>query len=212
MEDLTMSTNETVEDHTYPLAILERLLETPQLLPHESRKEFFQIFKSLLAYGKPQAIVDYIAVYQATVLTWDILRYQEMKVGVIRVHQKSALVSLLSKAHEGAGIKGAEAAVLIESNQRAKRWFADPATRPASLKMIENAGYPPNAVEVEAFQNALSTLATIDRLIVSAQKRLDKFLKELEKTSRGTAEALRSATAKATAKTPDPTQDVPLQS
>ena len=66
------------------------------------------------------------------------------------------------------------------------------------IKMFEKAGYPPNAVEVEAFQRALPTLATIERLIVSAQKRLDRFLKELEKTSRGTAEALRLATAKAT--------------
>ena len=67
------------------------------------------------------------------------------------------------------------------------------------IKMFEKAGYPPNAVEVEAFQRALPMLATIERLIVSAQKRLDRFLKELEKAIRGTAEALRLATAKATA-------------
>ena len=69
-------------------------------------------------------------------------------------------------------------------------------------KMIENAGYPPNAVEVEAFQRALPALATIERLIVSAQKRLDKFLKEMEDSE--AAEALRVATTKATAaRSPD---------
>jgi hypothetical protein len=148
-----------------------------------------------------------MAVYQATVLTWDILRYQDMKVGVLRSHQRSALVSLLSKTHEGAAISGAEAAVRIDADQKATRWFAEPAIRPAMIKMFEKSGYPPNAVEVEAFQRALPMLATIERLIVSAQKRLDRFLKELEKASRGTAEALRLATAKATAKAPDRTQD-----
>ena len=142
-----MSENETAEDKTYPLAILERLLDTPQLLPHESKEEFFQLFRSLEAYAKPQTAVAYMAVYQATVLTWDILRYQEMKVGVLRIHQKSALVSLLSKTHEGAAIKGAEAAVLIEANQWATRWFSDPTTRPGIIKRIENAGYPANAFE-----------------------------------------------------------------
>jgi hypothetical protein len=45
-------------------------------------------------------------------------------------------------------------------------------------------------------------LATIERLIFSAQKRLNMFLKELESTSSGTAEALRLPTAKATAAKP----------
>src|SRR4029434_6483339 len=52
--------------------------------------EFFQLFDSLEAYGKPQTTADYMAVYQATVLTWDILRYQDMKVGVLRSHLRGA--------------------------------------------------------------------------------------------------------------------------
>jgi hypothetical protein len=57
--------------------------------------------------------------------------------------------------------------------------------------------YPPNAVEVEAFQLALPNLVSIERLIVSAQKRLDQYLKGVEKTSKASAEALRAATTKA---------------
>jgi hypothetical protein len=53
------------------------------------------------------------------------------------------------------------------------------------MKEIEDAGYPSNAVEVEAFQLALPTLVPIERLIVSAQKRLDQYLKELEKSPNG---------------------------
>ena len=51
-------------------------------------------------------------------------------------------------------------------------------------------------------------MAQIDRLIVSAQKRLDVFLKDLEKTSKGSAEALRlvaerAVAAKASDQTPN---------
>jgi hypothetical protein len=92
------------------------------------------VFASLEAYRNPQTTSDYMAVYQASVLTWDILRYQDMKVGVLRSHQRSALVSLLRKAHEGAAIKGAEAAVMVDADQKATRWFADPASRPAMIK------------------------------------------------------------------------------
>jgi hypothetical protein len=38
-----------------------------------------------------------LAVHQATVLTWDILRCQSMKVGVLHSHQRPALESLLRK-------------------------------------------------------------------------------------------------------------------
>ena len=122
-----------------PLDILERLLTTPHLLPHESRNEFLQLFTSLEAYGKPQTTADYMAVYQASVLTWDFLRYQEMKVGVLRSH--TALVSLLSKTHEGAAIKGADGIVMADADQKATIWFADLASRPAAVKLLEKAGY-----------------------------------------------------------------------
>jgi hypothetical protein len=91
----------------------------------------------------------------------------------------------------------AEAVAKSEARELAAPWFKDPASRPAMMKMIEMAGYPPNAIEVEAFQLALPTLVPIERLIVSAQKRLDQYLKGVEKTSKASAEALRVGTGKA---------------
>jgi hypothetical protein len=65
------------------------------------------------------------------------------------------------------------------------------------LEVFKKAGFPPNAVEIEAFQLALPHLMSIERLIVSTQKRLDQFLKGVEKTSKSRAEELRMATTKA---------------
>ena len=41
-----------------------------------------------LVLTKPQTTRDYMALYQAAVLTWEILRYQRMKVGVLAAHQR----------------------------------------------------------------------------------------------------------------------------
>ena len=203
-----MSEDKPFEDKSYPLDVLTRLLDTPQLLPHENPKEFHQLFNSFEVYGKAQTARDYMAVYQATVLTWDILRYYEMRIAVLSSHQRPALESLLRKTNAVAAMKGAEPMMRVEADQKATKWFADPASRPAMMKTFELAGYPPNAVQAEAFMRALPSLAQIDRLIVSAQKRLDVFLKDLEKTSKGSAEALRLAAeravaAKASNQTPD---------
>jgi hypothetical protein len=195
-----MSDNKSSSNKTYPLDILKRLLESPQLLPHENAEEFIQLFDSLEDYGKPQSSRDYMAVYQATVLSWDVLRYQNMKIGVLRSHRRPALESLLRKIQVRTATKGlAEGVAKSEARQLAAPWFKDPASRPAMKKALEDAGYPPNALEVEAFQLALPALATIERLIVSAQKRLNLFLDDLERTSKARARALRVTTEKAIA-------------
>ncbi|WP_338824200.1 hypothetical protein [Bradyrhizobium septentrionale] len=196
-----MSDNKSARDNErYPLDVLKRHLDTPQLLPHENAKDFNQLFDSLEDYGKAQNSRDYLAVFQATVLTWDVLRYQHMKIGVLRSHERAALESLLCKIQVRMASPGlAEAIAKSDAGKLAAAWFDDSASRPAMMKMIENAGFPPNALEVEAFQLALPALATIERLIVSAQKRLDKFLDDLERASKANARALRLAAEKAIA-------------
>jgi hypothetical protein len=194
-----MSENKSTRDKkSYLMDVLYRHLDTPPLLPDENEEEFNQLFDSFEDYGKPQNPRDYIAVYQATVLTWDILRYQQMKIGVLRSHQRPALESLLRKIKVRTASKMGISEVVAQSEARelAAPWFKDAASRPAMMRVIENAGYPPDALEVEAFQLALPALAPIERLIVSAQKRLDKFLDDLERTSKANARALRLAAEK----------------
>ncbi len=98
------------------------------------------------------------------------LRYQRMKVGVLAAHQRPALESLLRRIKVRPAAKTGISEVVVQSEARrlAAPWFDDPASRPATMKMIETAGYPPNAIEVEAFQLAFPALAPIARLIVSA--------------------------------------------
>ena len=180
--------------------VVRNLLDTPQLLPDENLQDFLQLFDSLEDYRKPQTSWDYLVTYQATMLTWDILRYYKMKVGVLHSHQRPALESLIRKIHVNAGMPGAaELTVKKEARQLAAQWFADPGCRLEIIELIEKAGYPPNAIEVEAFQLALPALAKIEGLIVAAQKRLDQYLKDLEKTSKAGARVLRVATEKAIA-------------
>jgi hypothetical protein len=123
-----------------------------------------------------------------------------MKVGVLRSHQRPALESLLRKIKVRIASKSGISEVVVQTEARevAASWFEDPASRPAVMKVIENAGYPPDAIEVEAFQLALPALAPIERLIVSA-KRLDRYLEDLERTSKAHARTLRAAAEKAIA-------------
>ncbi len=84
--------------------VLRRLLDTPQLLPHEDVKDFLRLFDSVEDYANPQTSWDYLVTYQASMLTWEILRYHKMKVGMLLSHQRPALESLLRKFQVRTGL------------------------------------------------------------------------------------------------------------
>jgi hypothetical protein len=107
-------------------------LDSPHLLPNESAKEFIQLFD----YGKPQGVRDCISGHRATVLTWDILRYQQMKIDVLRNHQRPALESLLREIQVRTVSKNGidDAFAQSEARQLAAPWFKDPASRPATMR------------------------------------------------------------------------------
>ena len=118
----------------------------PQFEPHVQRKinhwarlrvdKYHNLKDSLfphpgLVLTKPQTTRDYMAMYQAAVLTWEILRYQRMKVGVLAAHQRPALEFLLRKIKVRPAAKTGISEVVVQSEARglAAPWFNDPASR-----------------------------------------------------------------------------------
>ena len=75
-----------------------------ELLPHEDVKDFLRLFDSVEDYANPQTSWDYLVTYQASMLTWEILRYHKMKVGMLLSHQRPALESLLRKFQVRTGL------------------------------------------------------------------------------------------------------------
>jgi hypothetical protein len=138
-----MSDHKTSQSKNYPLDILKRLLDSPQLLPGENAKEFIQLFDSLEVYGKPQSTRDYMAVYQSNSADLGCPALPADENRSARSHQRPALESQLRQnqvrtvSKKGIG----EAVAQSEARQLAAPWFKDPTSRPAMMKTIENASY-----------------------------------------------------------------------
>lgn len=60
------------------------------------------------------------------------------------------------------------------------------------LERFAASGYAPDAVDIEAFQQALPQIANIDRQIGAAQRQLLAFLKEIERRNARRAEEYRN--------------------
>src|SRR3954467_3118502 len=154
--------------NTYPGTILKRVRDGTHLLPHEDADDFLLLFEGLNHYGNPKTELDHLVVYQAAVLTWNILRYHDMNTAILRNYQRVALEKLLRTTSTSPMIVGgaiAENMMRSDIQQNIERWFADPAAKSAMKKKLEQAGYPPNAVETEAFMLALPSLGQNDKLL-----------------------------------------------
>jgi hypothetical protein len=172
-----------LDDDDYMPYFIKCVLENPPVLPNEKPGEFVLLFEQFeySHLGRAKTVAEYTIVFNATTLTWELMRYHRMKVAILLNHQRGAVESLFRKTHEGASMAGAESGLRAMASVNADQWFGDAAYRARAAKLFEAAGYASNAVEAEAFQRSLPTLATIDRLIASAQKRLTSFLKDLER-------------------------------
>ncbi len=173
--------DEEFDDKDYTPTAITDLLEAPPLLPHESEDQFVALFESFEQAANPKTVQEYWLVWYITNLTWEVMRYSRMKIAVMLNHQRGAVESLFRKTHDTAALKNAGDFRAIEADANAKKFFADPAYRESASQKFVAAGFSPDGVEAEAFVRSLTALATIERLIVSAQKRLTQFLKELEK-------------------------------
>lgn len=157
-------------------------LKNPPLLPGESRSDLVEIFGSyeLTHAGKAKTNAEYWMVCRATTLTLEIMRYERMKVAIMRLKERPAVESMLRKTHPGAAMADAAAGVQAMCHLDADKYYADPKQKEKSSKDFESAGFGPHAVEGEAFILSLPSLATLESMIASKEKRLRNISIDLE--------------------------------
>jgi hypothetical protein len=157
---------------------MQDLLYDPPVLPHENEEGFVALFESFRDYAKPENIIDFHLVYMATVCKWEIRRYLFMAAAVTTNQQQAGLASLFEQTSEVALGKYDQHSVRVKARKNAAKCFFDSEYRENTYYDFELAGFVP---EGQAFLLSLPALATIERLLASAEKRYVVTMKELEK-------------------------------
>ncbi|MCC8952401.1 hypothetical protein H8B02_02680 [Bradyrhizobium sp. Pear77] len=75
---------------------------------------------------------------------------------------------------------GAAAGLQATCHLDADKYYADPKHKEKSSKDFEAAGFGPHAIEGEAFILSLPSLATLESMIASKEKRLRNISTDLE--------------------------------
>jgi hypothetical protein len=182
-EHLDDEAEEHLDDSDYEPDFVKNLRKNPPLLGNECQVDFEMIFESyeFTHSGRAKTDAEYLLVYQASVLTMQLIRYERMKVAIVSNQRPPAAESLFRRTHDKkAESKDELSEARATARESSSMYFADPEYRKKLASKLEKAGYSSEAVDAEAFLRALHPLATIDRLIASAEKRLMTIIKKLE--------------------------------
>jgi hypothetical protein len=174
---------EQFDDNDYIPDFIQEMLDTPPVLPGESADAFVALFESYeLDYKqRPKTDQEYFLVLQATTATWELMRYDRMKVA-IEANQRRAAVESLHRRTSAIEPLSKEGSKRIDNSTRdgAATYFTDAAYRTEFAAKLKRAGFASNGVEGEAFLRALPSLTAIERLITSTEKRLANTLRKLD--------------------------------
>lgn len=196
MTDTTEDSWEPGSDDLPPA--LNDLLDEKSILQHESIEHFRSLFELLKPCVKPHTAIDHLRLFDVTLLTWEVKRYNLLKVSILTSERRAAVESLLLRLQPGSAIPNALPGIKAQLHEKVKRYFVDEEFQEEILCEFDNAGFAPDAVETEAFLRALPLLKGVETLIASSQKRLNAALRDLEKSRKQREAELRAAVKKAT--------------
>jgi hypothetical protein len=163
---------EEIQASFEPPVYMAKLLQDMQhfLLPGENDDEFLCLFEELEDHFNIRDMTEYGMIFDYTCLKLELLRYARMKVGIERNTRRAAVETIFRRLSNGKIPK-----------DEIGEYFSEPEFQAQTRKDFEQAGFSLDAVEVEAFQRSLPSIAAVDKLIASGQKRIATFTKELEK-------------------------------
>ena len=181
------------EEQRDPIPLfIRRQLDNPPILPGESAREFKSLFHQIeySAEDRKKTAADYLMNFQATVLIWHLQRFERMIVAVIRHMQLPAVAALIRRTNKSGECEPGSMSY-CEAHGIALDYFSSEDIKKQVLQRFAKAGYAPDSVEVEAFEQAFPQLTILYRQQATAQRQLLVFLKEIDRRNSRRAKELR---------------------
>jgi hypothetical protein len=181
------------EEQPDPIPLfIRRQLDNPPILPGENAREFKNLFYQIeySAEDRAKTAADYLMNYQATVLIWNLQRTERLIVAVIRHKQLPAVAALIRRTNKSGECEPGSVSYR-EAHEVALDYFSSEEVQKRLLQRFAKSGYAPDAVEVEAFEQAFPQLTILYRQQATAQRQLLVFLKEIDRRNSRRAKDLR---------------------
>ena len=161
------------------------LLGPPPVIAGEDPNEFNELLDRVRADAKPKDMIEEILVRDFVDLVWDIRRLRRLKANLLQ-----------DNSHEGVGrllLARADMAGMLEVDELSRKWAKRQSVKKVE-KRLASAGLTIDAVMAETLSVKLDDIERIERMITTADARLEANLRELDRHRAVLAQALKHAT------------------
>jgi hypothetical protein len=177
-----MNKNTPLSKPDFKPGFVRKQLEEAALLPGESREELLALYHEFECSddSAPATAAEHMMLLQVVMLVINIQRLERNRRNIILHHRPAAVAALLRRTSEYGYVDAGSVAEGIERKQIIE-YFTSEGLKNKLEKQFNAAGYGPDAVDVEAYNQASAACAKIDQQIANARRQLMAFLKELDR-------------------------------
>jgi hypothetical protein len=161
------------------------------MLSSESADDFKALREALEDEIKPRGIIERMIVAEISNIVWEIRRLRRFKPAIINMAFMSALRNLLKPLLSEPG--DIEDRAGQKANSLALGWFTDPQAKKEASELLAAFQLDESAIEAEAFRLLSAELERMDRMLASAEARLNKLLRSIGEHRAGLAQQLRES-------------------
>jgi len=162
-----------------PDRFLSRAMETPRLLPGESREDFFALFETMLNELLPSTDLDWFVTVDLAWILWDIQRFRRWKNAIIWLNQRAALGEALLRTDPNYTTVGPTETLRKTTQLKADALKGNPKGDPAAARELEEHGYGQDALNALAFLKAEPSVEVIEKFAEMARRRLMRTLRDV---------------------------------
>jgi hypothetical protein len=152
-DDESEEEEEVFDDKDYEPDFIKAWLENPPLLPGENQGKFEQMFESFEFFhnGRPKTVAEYVMVQRATTITWEMMRYERIKVQILVYQGRFAAEAVYRKSYENLATEGEPKEFKNSLRKWTQHYFADPEYRAAYAASSKPADTAPTRSKPRVF-------------------------------------------------------------
>src|ERR1700692_3666152 len=160
------------------------------VLRTESKADLAKIRAEITQDIQPIDFIEREYVEDVVCYTWDIMRYQRVKTGILNNALRTALAQILNEI-----LLPPSTAMAVKcwmaSQHLSHGWLLDPESKRRVSSLLKEAGFDESAIEAKAYTLVAADLEKADRMLNSAREGRDKALRSLAKYRKSLAIQLR---------------------
>jgi hypothetical protein len=142
------------------------------ILSSESKIPYWSLVESMAGVMGPRDIIEWIVVKNLVDLTYDMIFYRRVKIGIIDVARMSALISILNSILPDPSAK--------EVRKLAKGWFVSSEAKSAIAALFIEHKINPHHIDAEAVRLNSQALEQIERMLAGMEARLGLAYREID--------------------------------